>query len=131
MEFKSYPSIENTTHKKTLDYELQHHPEVRNYKWILREKIDGCNIQFLFQPSKLMMVGKRTSFFLLGDSFYDIWSTIERYESELTKIQQYCDSKARKFVFMVNFMAQESKAVYIMGPSSEFLYLTAISTTFP
>lgn len=96
IEFKSYPSIENSIHKKVLDYILEHRPELKTYQYILREKLDGCNIQFLFKPNQLMMVGKRTSFLTPDENFYDIWNTIKRYEDDLDKIQQYCNKQNKE-----------------------------------
>jgi len=92
MTFKKYSSIENSYHDKHVMYFLKAFPALKNEMYILREKLDGANVQFYFTPdgdASTMKVGKRTSFLTPGAGFYDIWNTIERYKAEFGALQQY------------------------------------------
>lgn len=87
MSFKKYSSIENTYRQKHILKYIKIFPELQNDEYISTEKIDGANIQFLFKPDEKYKVGKRTSYIDEGDSFFDIWNTIDRYKKEIQTIQ--------------------------------------------
>ena len=83
--FKKYTSIENSYRTKFID-------RFKSYidndtLFIVSEKLDGANIQILFQPNADMLVGKRSGFLNHEDSFFDIWNVLKKYETELDKLQ--------------------------------------------
>lgn len=91
MDFKKFTSIENSYRQKFVD-KFHIDPETM---FIGTEKLDGANIQLLFQPDKEMIVGKRTSYLTKEDNFFDIWNTLERYKKETNEIQEWCNKTAR------------------------------------
>ncbi len=60
--FKRYNSITNHYQQKTILFFLQMYPQLKSELFVGREKIDGCNIQFLCTPqSDIVKVGKRNA----------------------------------------------------------------------
>jgi len=90
--FKKYSSIENSYQQKYILKALELHPQLKDMKYSIREKIDGSNLQLYFEPRKEMLVGKRTSFLENGDKFFDVWNVLEKYKYQIEKIQQFTDS---------------------------------------
>lgn len=91
MSFKKYSSIENSYQQKYLFKILVQHPELQNIQYIVREKIDGSNIQLYFTPNQEMQVGKRSQFIGKDENFFDVWTVLERYRTEVQKLQEYAD----------------------------------------
>lgn len=91
MEFKKYSSLENTYNSKFLHKFLIQNPDAEKEVWVAREKIDGANIQLVFTPNEPMRVGSRNQWVNEGDSFYDIWTVIDKYKAELLTIQEEAD----------------------------------------
>jgi len=91
-DFKKYSSIDNSYQGKAVIHWLRNFPELKDVVFVLREKLDGANIQFYFEPKKVMKVGKRTSFLTEGTSFFGIWALIPKYETLFTKFQEYAES---------------------------------------
>lgn len=92
MNFKKYNSIENSYQQKFILKFMSMMPDAFKQRWIVRSKLDGANIQLLFQPNKPMKVGKRTSYLEETDSFFDIWNTLKNYSVQLQYLQDYCDT---------------------------------------
>jgi Rnl2 family RNA ligase len=90
--FKKYNSIENSYQQKFILRMLEQYPELKDAKYSIREKLDGSNLQLYFETNKQMRVGKRTSFLEEGDKFFDVWSTLKKYEPQVIKLQQYVDN---------------------------------------
>ena len=98
MEFQKFPSLEDWTNKKAREGFLARlsHPTVHNgVHLVVQEKVDGANIQLLFQPGRPMRVGRRTAWLKEGDHFFDIWTTLERYKGDLDRIQAHVDKTAK------------------------------------
>lgn len=88
-EFRKYSSIENHYQQKFIgSFANQFGAEALNQQFIVSEKLDGANIQLLFSPNEKMKVGKRTSYLEEGDSFFDIWNTLKKYQDVWDKFQR-------------------------------------------
>lgn len=48
--FIKYTDIENSYHSKHIQKTLEYHPELKTCKYAATEKLDGSNIQLIFQP---------------------------------------------------------------------------------
>jgi len=96
-EFKKYSSIGNSYQSKPVLYWLKAFPELKDETFILREKLDGANIQLYFEPDQPMRVGKRSSFLTEGAGFFGIWDVLPKYEAELHKFQWMADYKGKSF----------------------------------
>lgn len=95
MIFKKYTSIENTYRQKYIDKFNEVLPEWQEeISFVAHEKLDGANIQLVFIPDEKMLVGKRTSYLEENDSFFDIWNTLAKYQSDLDHIQE-CVNETR------------------------------------
>ena len=91
MEFQEYPSIENAFAAKSIKQFLAEHPDAQSVQWILTEKIDGANIQLLFEPHQPMRVGRRKDILTPDQNFYDIWNVLPTYSQEFAKMQTEVD----------------------------------------
>jgi Rnl2 family RNA ligase len=89
--FKKYSSIENHYRQKYILNCLSQFPELQDCKYSIREKVDGANVQFLFKKGQKMRVGKRSSFLNDGDSFFNIWTAIEKNQECLNRFQEFAD----------------------------------------
>lgn len=96
-DFKKYSSIENSYQQKYLFKVLAQHPELQNIKYIVREKIDGSNLQLYFTPNAPMKAGKRTQFLAPDESFFNVWHTLGRY-NQVTETLQKLSNDTNKSV---------------------------------
>jgi len=94
-EFKKYPSIENHYQTKF----IAQGAHILNEKYIVREKLDGANIQIVFTPFQPRKIGKRTSYLETDENFMDIWNTLDKYKEFLSFYQQTADSTGNVFRF--------------------------------
>lgn len=94
MDFKKYCSIENSYNKKFIEKfkELLGQDIFNDTSFVVREKLDGANIQLLFQPHQKMKVGKRTSYLNEDENFYSIWDTLGRYDRDINHLQDLSNS---------------------------------------
>lgn len=90
--FKKYRSIENHYRQKYILNCLSQFPELEQAKFSIREKVDGANVQFFFKKGKKMEVGKRSSFLNKNDSFFDIWTVVDKNQQLLQRFQDFVDS---------------------------------------
>jgi len=92
MDFKKYSSIENSYQAKAVMFWLKAFPELKDELFILTEKIDGANLQLVFEPGVAeYKVGKRKSFLFQGSPFFDVWNTLARYDAETSVLQRHTD----------------------------------------
>lgn len=88
MEFKKYPSIENTEK----DYIIQ---KIRNHgfeykKYCITEKIHGSNTQIAYYPeTNEFSYGKRTCFIEEGEHCYNVQEHFERLKNDIVKLYHY------------------------------------------
>jgi len=59
--------------------------------FVLQEKVDGANIQLLFQPGKPLQVGRRTGWLREGENFFNVWDTLKAYKEDLSRLQAHVD----------------------------------------
>jgi Rnl2 family RNA ligase len=81
MEFKRYSSIENSDRTDWIEqFRKNCDVDIFNIPYIITEKIDGANIQFMISSDKEeeIVVCKRNSPLKKGEDFYDVWSVIEK-----------------------------------------------------
>lgn len=96
MEFKKYSSIENHYQQKFIgSFVNQFGTEALNQPFAVSEKLDGANIQLVFQPNQEFKVGKRTSYLTREDSFFDIWNTLDKYIMIWQRFQDFVDKEQR------------------------------------
>lgn len=87
-DFKKYPSIENTYREKEINNWLKYHPHLQTERFILTEKIHGCNFQWFITQNNIQF-GKRTSLLAEDESFYDYQNVMKKYDKEINKFQNY------------------------------------------
>lgn len=87
-EFKKYSSIENHYNAKFL---TKIPTELKEQKYGVSEKLDGANISLQFTPYQPMKVGRRGDWLKSGESFFDIWNTLERYKIHTNQYQVLAD----------------------------------------
>jgi Rnl2 family RNA ligase len=80
MTFKKYPSIENSYRDKFVQYMLDQYPELCDAVYIVTEKIDGSNIQLIFEPSKPVQVASRNRVLTPGEDFFGVWDVLQDVE---------------------------------------------------
>lgn len=85
--FIKYPSIENSYQLKTIDFFLRNFPDLANQAYVIEEKLDGANICIMVKPNSEILYHSRNQ--MLGDldSFYDLGTTLKKYENELEKMR--------------------------------------------
>lgn len=66
---KKYFDIENSYQSKYIEDFLSLYPEMENETYIIQEKLDGCNIQIIFDNGT-MKIGTRNN--LIDSSFYGV-----------------------------------------------------------
>lgn len=99
MEFRKYSSIENHYQQKFIGSFVNHFgTEALNQQFIVSEKLDGANIQLVFQPNQEMKVGKRTSYLTKEDSFFDIWNTMDKYPVIWQKFQEIANNEQKSLI---------------------------------
>ena len=94
--FKKYQSLENSYNDKFLRRFLETYPELQNETYIVTEKLDGANIQIYFEPGVPYRIGKRSDFLKEDETFFDIHSTVKKYQESLDKIQKHVEITKNK-----------------------------------
>lgn len=89
-EFAKFPSIEDWRRGKARDGFLKR--VAPDDTFVVQEKVDGANIQLLFQPGLPMKVGRRNSWLSEGETFFNIWETLECCREEFARIQETVDT---------------------------------------
>lgn len=89
--FVKYPSIENSYREKEIFSWLSYHPSLVDEIFVVQEKIDGANIQFVFVPNQIYEIYSRTQ--KADSSFYGIGEILVRQEWKtfLSIAQKYVD----------------------------------------
>lgn len=90
MPFIKYPEIENSYRQKFIDDFLFHNPSAKDNKYVAQIKLDGSNVQFIFEPDKEMKIGKRSSF-IGNDNFNGIQEIKHKYQKIFDYLQSYAD----------------------------------------
>lgn len=76
--FKKFPSLTNIEHEKDIRWWLDNFPTLKNEKFIVREKLDGANVQILFMPDGSRKVGRRTDWLKENEKFYNVHDAIDK-----------------------------------------------------
>ena len=87
--YTKYPSMENSYNNRYISKMVEHCGDMSDVRFVIHEKIDGCNIKLQFSPDGTMGVGKRNSWLEPGEKFNDIWNTLDRYEF-IDRVKEYC-----------------------------------------
>jgi Rnl2 family RNA ligase len=112
-DFKKYPSLISHLHEKDIQWWLDTYPHLKNLKFIVREKLDGCNISLLIQPDGSMKVGRRTAWLKEGEKFYDIHGALERERLLVDYFKEQADFNDRPIrVFLELHGKTINKRVY-------------------
>ncbi len=77
MNFKKYPSIENSYDVKNIMFWKTVKPEIDTMKFMVTEKIDGANVQITFYPDGSLKTGRRNAYLEEGEKFFDLRGAIE------------------------------------------------------
>jgi Rnl2 family RNA ligase len=91
--FKKYPSLLNVEYVNDIAWWLENYPDLRKETYIVREKIDGANLQIAFLPNGEMKVGRRTAWFVEGEKFYDYKSAMLRADSMLGDLKRVAQAR--------------------------------------
>ena len=86
MEFKRYPSIENSYQIKTVSHIVE--SEKSRQEWIVHEKIHGANFAIYFD-GKEARAAKRSSFLGKGVNFYSAEKILDRNQKKLVNSFEY------------------------------------------
>lgn len=92
MNFKKYPSIENSYRDKYIDRWLQHYPELQLEDYIIVEKIHGANFQVLLSQNKIQFASRNM---MLSDDvkFFGFQDVMDKYSNEFSTIQEFMKSE--------------------------------------
>jgi Rnl2 family RNA ligase len=111
MEFKKYPSIENSYQIKWIESFLFYNFDLYNEKFVVTEKLHGANIQLCFAPDGDMRVGSRTQW--TSDQFYNVNKVIEKYEKYVDRWKAWAISNNKLVrVYGELFGSNIQKGVY-------------------
>ena len=99
MDFKKYPSIENTYRKKTLDYLIAQ--GLTKGEFVVQEKAHGANFSFWYDGNELKS-GKRTGF--ITDDFYDY-----------KPVEEKCQDKVKQLYSLLKQMDYDVDVLIIYG----------------
>lgn len=91
--FKKYQSIENSYNAK----HISNLPDsVKNAAFAVSEKLDGSNIQIVFNKDEAIRLGRREDFIGEDESFNDIRHIIKNYDQQLAFFQNLADTSGRE-----------------------------------
>lgn len=90
--FKEYPDIENSYRSKHIGKFLNIYPELETTRYVIQEKLHGCNIQLIFRKHQEMQVCSRKRILSVGESFNNIWTVLKEYEAELSILNSYAQN---------------------------------------
>jgi len=93
MPFKKYPKIQNTYQNKVISQHLEYHPQCKDIYYAAQIKLDGSNIQFVFEPHIPMRIAKRSGLIGQDDNFNGILDILPKYQYVIDYLQEYCDTK--------------------------------------
>ena len=102
--FKKYPSIENSYREKTINMFLEKYPQLKNETYIVQEKLDGANIQFIFSPDGSMQIASRNRIIDPDENFYSVWDVI--YRDEYKKLIEAGKGYARFWGYPVHIYGE-------------------------
>lgn len=81
MEFKKYPSIENSYREKFI-HQVQRHEDFLGMQWQVTEKIHGANFSFVVdRETGACRIGKRSG--LTDGTFYSCHAVLEKYAARV------------------------------------------------
>jgi len=89
--FITYPDLTNHYQQKSIKVFLGEFPLLAEELFTIDEKLHGTNIQLIFEPNRLMLVGSRNRILDFTENFFGIFETLLKYKQELEVIQQYCN----------------------------------------
>ena len=86
--FVKFPSIR----ENWVDHCISN-PEFQNGDFAVTEKIDGANLQFYFDKSQPMRVGKRSGFIKPKADFFNVWGILATRKEELKRLSNYASEQ--------------------------------------
>ena len=89
--FITYPDLTNHYQQKSIKVFLGEFPLLAEELFTIDEKLHGTNIQLIFEPNRLMLVGSRNRILDFTENFFGIFETLLKYKQELEVIQKYCN----------------------------------------
>ena len=82
--FKKYTDIENSYRAKYINDFFDRHPEMREARWGITEKIDGSNCSFIFDKQESgkfkFSYGKRSGLIASDENFYGIQNVVKEMD---------------------------------------------------
>ena len=87
-DFKKWPSIENSYRDKYITMMVNYHPQLLDERYVVTEKVDGSNLQWVFCPDGTVLAGSRNNYLDMNQSFQgaSISSLWNDHEYVLTEI---------------------------------------------
>jgi len=92
MEFKKYPSIENSYREKFIAGFVSLYPELLTATFVVVEKVHGNNLSISFSPHEPWQYGKRTAFLKGDEKFYGAQDVAQQYVETFEDIQGWLDA---------------------------------------
>jgi len=93
MNFKKYPSIENSYRKKIIDYLITQ--GLTKGEFIVQEKAHGANLSFWYDGNELLSA-KRSSF-IVNEDFYNHEPVVEKYSEKVINLFKLLKEKGYDF----------------------------------
>ena len=96
--FKKYQSIDNY-YLANIELWKEKYLDIEEEKFVILEKIDGANIQFIFEPNIPYRIGRRTNLLKENEKFYNIWEFIhdEKIDIFINYIQSICNTSGNNY----------------------------------
>lgn len=96
MNFRKYPSIENSYRQKEIEMWLKHYPELANEQFVAPIKLDGCNLNIWFTPDGMVRLGKKSTFigtidqdvYFQGVNLKELFNSNDLYKMLIIAFQQ-------------------------------------------
>lgn len=89
--FVKYPSLENHYQEKQINKMIKKNPDIDKQEFVITEKLDGTNIQLIFEPNQEMKVGSRNQ--VTSFEFFNVGKAIEEphFKNFFKNVQQFCN----------------------------------------
>lgn len=96
MPFVKYPSIDNSYHEKIIQKHFEYHPIAKECSYVYQLKLDGSNIQFIFEPDGTWKIAKRSQVLAPDENFNGVLTLLETDPYGIGDVINYFRNRAIK-----------------------------------
>lgn len=89
MSFIKFPKITNHYQDKFIQKSMEVHPGLKDERFIVTEKLHGCNLQVYFEPGEAYRVASRNRFLDEGCKFYNVWGALDKMTQVLFEAKHW------------------------------------------